>query len=153
MSGYFPLSSLDVIYTFCYFGIVSQHSIAGMATIYVLQDRDDENSGNNSQGLVGGTGRVDFGAGRNDSNSPSLATTQPVVSIISNLTNTVKPHPKKVISSISAHTVSPTDQRGSQRTDIRQLRPKTTLEADGNFQFRELLLKSVHCSNAPTAPI
>lgn len=124
-----------------------------MATIYVLQDRDDENSGNNSQRLVGGTGRLDVGAGKNDSNSPSLATTQPVVSIISNLTNTVKPHPKKVFSSISAHTVSPTDQRGRQRTDIRHLRPKTTLEADGNFHFRELLLKSFHCSTAPTAPI
>jgi len=106
-----------------------------MATIYVLQDRDDENSGNNSQRLMGVTGRGDVEASKNDSNSPSLATTQPVVSIVSNLTNTVKPHQKKVFSSISAHTVLPTDQRGSQRTDIRQLRLKTTLEADGNFHF------------------
>ena len=111
-----------------------------MATIYVLQDRDDEGSGDNSQGIAGGNGGVDVGAGKNHSNSPSVATTQPVMSVISTFTTTVKPHQRKSFSSISVHSVSPTDQRGSQSTDIKQLTQKATPESDGNFHSGELLL-------------
>ena len=104
-----------------------------MATIYILQDKDDESSGNSSQGLAGGNSGVDAGAGKNESNSPSLAATQPVISIISTFATTVKPHQRKAFSSISVHSVSPTDQGGSQSTATKQLTPTATPEADGNF--------------------
>ena len=111
-----------------------------MATIYVLQDKDAESSGNNGQVLPDGSGEVQVGAGKNDSNSHSLATTPPIISSISTFTTTVKPHQTRVFSSISVHSVSPTDQGGSQNTDTRRLRPKATSETDGNFHSGELLL-------------
>ena len=104
-----------------------------MATIYVLQDRDDESSGDNSQGLAGGNGGVNLKVGKNDSNSPSVVTNEPVTSNISTFTTTVEPHQSTMSSSRSPPAVASTDQSRSQSTGVQQPRAKTTTEVDGNF--------------------
>ena len=108
-----------------------------MATIYILQDRDDESSGNNRQGISGG----DLGIGRNDSNLPSLTTNQPVISVGQSITTTVKPH--KTSTSVSRSDEVYTDMRRGQSTGTKPphsvARLQTTSKADGNFHSKELV--------------
>ena len=115
-----------------------EHSIAGMATIYVLQDRDDESSGNNNQGHSG----VGLGIGKNDSNPPNLTTNQPAVTEVHSTTTTVKSHKSTTSVSRSVHVF--TELRRSQSTGTTPpgsiAKPKTTSKTAGNFHSKELVL-------------
>lgn len=109
-----------------------------MATIYILQDKDDESSRNNSQGYSG----MGLGIGKNDSNPPSLTTNQPAISDVHSTTTTVKPH--KSTTSVSRSDYVFTDLRRSQSTRTTPpgivARPKTTSKAVGNFHSKKLVL-------------
>ena len=125
------------MFKFCLFGILFQHSIAGMATIYILQDRDDESSGDNRPGISG----VGLGIGKNDSNLPSLTTNQPAISVVQSVTTTVKPHKSRT--SVSRSDEVFTDLRRGQSTGTKPpfsvARPETTSKADGSFHSKELV--------------
>lgn len=125
------------MFKFCLFGFLFPHSIAGMATIFILQDRDDESSGDNRQGISG----VGLGIGKNDSNIPSLTTNQPAISVVQSVTTTVKPHKSRTSASRSDEVF--TDLRRGQSTGTKPphsvARLQTTSKADGSFHSKELV--------------
>lgn len=108
-----------------------------MATIYILQDKDDESSGNNRQGLTG----VGLGIGKNDSNTPSLTTNQPAILVVQSIITTVKP--RKSRTSVSRSGPVFTGLQRSESTGTKLLysvaRPDTTSKAVGNFHSKELV--------------
>jgi len=105
-----------------------------MATIYILQDKDDERPGNNSQGLSG----VNDEISKNYSNPASLTTNQPATSDVHSTTTTaVKPHKSTMSVSRSVHVF--TALRGSQSTGTPPssvARHKTTSKTAGNFHLK-----------------
>ena len=109
-----------------------------MATIYILQDKDDESSGDlNRQGLAG----LGFGIDKNDSNLPSLTTNQPTILVVQSVITTVKPY--KIRTSVSSSGPVFTDLQRSQSTGTKPLysvaRSETTSKTVGNFHSKELV--------------
>lgn len=118
-------------------GTVFPHSIAGMATIYILQDKDDENSGNNRQVLS----RFGLEIGKNDSNLPSLTTNQPAISVVQSIITTVKPDIRRTSVSRSGRVFTSQKRRQSTGTKLvySVVRPETTSKAVGKFHSKELV--------------
>ena len=107
-----------------------------MATIYILQDKDDESSGDLNRQRLSGLG---LGIGKNGSNLPSLTTNQPTISVVQSITTTVKPFKSRT--SVSRSGPLPTDLQRSQSTGTKPLysvaRSETTSKTVGNFHSKE----------------